>query len=180
MTIADLVLLAFLVIAVLYGWRVGTINVVAKIGAVILAYNAGRTFSSTIAIWLIKLLPGLQGKGESNEKLSAFLSLFIETDTLANRLVEIITFVIIFVVVCWVVKRIAYALTSLFGRGLLGKINHVLGAICGLLIMLAIILISTDIIFPAIADMGIGNGPRDFLNRSNFLLPFIKNFRGMF
>lgn len=45
-TVADLVLAALLILAILYGWRWGTINVVAKVGSLVLAYYAARAFSA--------------------------------------------------------------------------------------------------------------------------------------
>ena len=103
--IVDLVLFVILILAIIYGWRQGTINVVAKVGALVLAYNAARAFSSIIATNLVTILPSL---GQANnaettaaggKQLLAFLSLFIDTTGIANRLLEIIVFIIIFVVV---------------------------------------------------------------------------------
>lgn len=182
MTVTDWVLAAALILAVLYGWRLGTINVIAKIGALLLAYRAARAWSGLVALYVSGLLPGLTANeaAAENEKLTAFLSLFIETDSLASRLLELACFVIIFVIVCWVVKKIAYALTGLFGRGLLGQINRALGACCAGILLLALVLILADIIFPAAEAMGLPSAPADFLADSALFMPLLREVQGLF
>lgn len=67
-----------------------------------------------------RLLAGLPEAGEAasgGDQLLSFLSLFIDTSSAANWLLEIVVFIIIFIVVNWAVRKIAYAVTSIFGRG---------------------------------------------------------------
>lgn len=179
-SIADLVLAALLILAILYGWRWGTINVVAKIGSLVLAYHAARAFSALIATSLVDALPPLGSTAEpgqaasGGDQLLSFLSFFIDTSKAANVVLEIIVFIIIFVVVNWAVRKIAYALTSIFGRGLLGKLNSALGAFVAVVLMIALIIIFTDIILPACIDMGFGESVANFLAKSTVLLPFME------
>ena len=72
------------------------------------------------------------------------------------------------------VRKIAYALTSIFGRGLLGKLNSALGAFVAVVLMIALIIIFTDIILPACIDMGFGESVANFLAKSTVLLPFME------
>lgn len=179
-TVADLVLAALLILAILYGWRWGTINVVAKVGSLVLAYYAARAFSALIATSLVDALPPFGGTAEAGEaasggdQLLSFLSLFIDTSSAANWLLEIVVFIIIFIVVNWAVRKIAYAVTSIFGRGLLGKLNSALGAFIALVLMIALIIIVTDIFLPACIDMGFGESVANFLATSTVLLPFME------
>ena len=177
MTTCDWILAAGLALAFFTGWRWGTINVVAKIGALILGYYAARTYASPLADYAVQALPGLTATGESSEKLISFLSLFINTDGIANRLIQLVLFLLIFIVVSWVIKRIAYALTGIFSRGLLGKINRFFGAILSFALGLLLILILTDIVFPALAGMGLGNDALVFMESSQKVLPLIRDLQ---
>lgn len=173
MALSDWVLIGVLVLAVLFGWRWGTINVAAKIGSLIVGYLAARTYAAVIANAIVKAFPALTASGEGNEKLIAFLSLFIQTEGIANRLIQMVMFVLIFIVVSWAIRRIAYALTGIFGRGLLGKINRAFGALLSLALTALFVVILSDIVFPALVGLGVGQAPLAFLNSSQLILPFI-------
>lgn len=178
--IADLVLAAVLLLGILYGWRLGTINVIAKIGSLVLAYQAARTFSGLIAHALVDVLPpfspGAAAGGEqAGNQLLNILSLFINTTGAANRLVEIVIFIVIFILVNWLVRKIAYALTAIFGRGLLRQLNKAIGAFIALLLTFALIIIFTDIVLPTCISMGFGSPVLAFLNDSGVLLPFMRS-----
>ena len=64
--LADITLAALLILALIYGWRRGTINVVAKIGAWVIGYQAARTFSPVIAAYIVKVLPSLAAPAAQN------------------------------------------------------------------------------------------------------------------
>ena len=184
-SMADVVLAALLLLALLYGWRWGTINVIAKVGSLVLAYKAARTFSALIANSLAHALPPFSGAAEAGQaasggnQLLSFLSIFIDTSGAANRLLEIIVFIIIFIVVNWAVRKIAYALTSIFGRGLLGKLNSALGALVSLVLMIALIIIFTDIVLPACIEIGFGESVANFLAKSTVVLPFLQDLAAL-
>lgn len=180
MNITDWVLAGAILLAALSGWRWGTINVVAKIGAVVLGYYLARQYAGVAAASLAAALPGLSNGIEGNEKLLAFFSLFVRTDGLGNRLIEILVFIVIFVIVCWLVKRIAYAMTGLFGRGLLGTVNRALGAVLSFAIMLAVIIILDDIVFPAMSGMGLGDAPLAFMDSSLIVMPALRSLLALF
>ena len=175
MNISDWVLAAALLLAILSGWRLGTINVAARIGAVILAYYVAREFTAAAAAALVQAMPNLSNSLGESEKLLAVLSLFIKTDGLGNRLIEIVLFIIIFAAVCWLVRRIAYAMTGLFGRGLLGTVNRALGAALALALVLAVIILLADIALPALMNMGLGAAPLEFINSSLVVMPLLRS-----
>ncbi len=177
-TLADIVIAALLVLALIYGWRRGTINVIAQVGSLVLAYQAARLFSAKIAAYLVTLLPSLASSGKGSGFLQGFLSLFIDTTGMANRLLEIVLYIAIFVVVNWLVRKVAHMLTGVFGHGLLGKLNRAIGAFVALLLMLAIILILVDIILPACVKMGFGGSLLAFFRSSALLLPLLSVFSG--
>ena len=181
MALSDWILLAVLVLSLCYGWRMGTINVVAKIGAYILGYRLARTFAPMLAAYITEVFPNAAAGGGS-EKLNAFFSLFFANGSggAVNRLMEIVAFLVIFTVVCWVVRKIAYALTGIFGRGLLGRLNRALGALAAFLIGLALIVIVTDVALPALTGMGMGPGPVEFFDNSQVVMPLLHNFQNIF
>ncbi len=182
-TVADLVLAGVLILGILYGWRWGTINVVAKVGALVLAYQAARTFSGMIAEALVQVIPPFNANieqaadGASNfgDQALNVLSLFINTSGAANRLVQIVVFIVIFILVNWLVRKIAYALTGIFGRGILGQLNKAIGAFVALLLAIVLIIVFTDIILPVCINIGFGDSVLAFLNRSAILLPFMRS-----
>ena len=187
--LADITLAALLILALIYGWRRGTINVVAKIGAWVIGYQAARTFSPVIAAYIAKALPSLAAPAAQNAasqsssdggQLLKLLSIFVDTSGAVNRLLEIILFIIIFIVVGWLIRKVAYMLTGLFGRGLLGKINRAIGAFIALLLMIAIIIIIQNILLPVFADMVLGRGWLAFWQRSHVIMPFINNIAALF
>lgn len=183
MTIADIVLAGILILGILWGWRWGTINIVAKVGALVLAYKAARAFSGMIAEALIDVIPPFSGNitqaaaggTETGSQLLNFLSLFIDVSSPVNRLVEIVVFIIIFILVNWLVRKIAYALTGVFGRGLLGQLNKGIGAFLAIIIVIALIVIFTDIVLPVCINIGFGDSVLTFLERSHVLLPFMRS-----
>lgn len=181
MAISDWVLLAVIVLSVCYGWRLGTINVVAKIGAYILGYRFARTFSPMLAAYILEAFPQAASK-PGGEKVDAFFSLFFSGSGggAVQRLLEIVAFVVIFTVVCWVIRKIAYALTGVFSRGLLGRLNRALGALAAFLIGLALIAIAADVVVPALERMGMGPGLGKFFDRSFVVMPLLRNFQQVF
>ncbi len=183
MTVSDWVLAGALLFALIGGWQWGTINVIAKIGALILAYQTARAFAAPAALYLAQLLPGLTGArqaGEEPGKLGTLLSLIFDADSAGNRLLEILAFIVIFVVVCWLVRRIAAALTGLFGKGLLGKINQTLGAACAVILTAALILILNDIVLPSLVVLGLPDSVPAFMADSQIILPALKELQAVF
>jgi len=178
--IADIVLAAMLLLAVLYGWRSGTINVIAKVGSLVLAYQMARSLSAKIAVHLADIIPPASDGGEAADKALHFLSLFIDTTGAVNRIVEIIIFIIIFILVNWLVRKLARMLTELFGKGVLAKINKGIGAFLALLFMLIIIVVLAEVILPACVGMGFGDSVLAFFRSSDILLPFIEDLAGLF
>ena len=178
----DLLLLAILTFSVVYGWHWGTINVVAKVGAIVLAYHLARTFSTIIASFILEQFSGSGGNvvGEDSQDVWAFLSLFFDTNQVTNGIVGVIVFIIIFILVNWVVRKIAYGLTSIFGKGVLSKINRAIGAFLALILMAVILLIVENIIIPTFLDMGFGSQIEEFFLRSQLIMPFLRDLPQLF
>lgn len=178
--VADIVLAGLLILAVLYGWRWGTINVVAKVGALVLAYNVARAYSASVAAQLVHIIPALGSQldataEEGGQQVLALLSLFMDTTGITSRLLTMAVFIVIFVVINWAVRRIAYTLTGIFGRGLLGKINRALGAFIALALMVAIIIIFDHVLLPACIGLGFGTKIEAFIDGSKVIMPLIQN-----
>ncbi|MDO4581424.1 MAG: CvpA family protein [Bacillota bacterium] len=187
MTASDWILAGIALLGILWGWRWGTINVVAKIGALILAYRAARLFSTPVAAYIVAALrqPELpqqaQAAAEQGQTLSdtlrGLLFIFGDSTELLTGVVEIVVFIVIFVVVNWLVKRIAYALTSIFSRGLLGSINRALGACVAVVITLALMIIFDDILLPAMLAMGFGGQAAAFMDNSQVVMPLLDSLK---
>lgn len=175
--ICDLVLAGFIVFAAAWGWWAGTINVIGKLGSLLLAYVAARTWGGYLASLVIGVLPqGFNLNTQAGDKLNAFFTLFGDANDLTARLIGLVAFVLIFVVVCWLVRLIARTLTGLFGHGLLGGVNRALGGLLAGLLAVAVILLLSEIFFPAFADMGLGDGGQSFFAQSRFILPLLRHW----
>ena len=176
--IADIIIAILLILALLYGWRKGTVNVLAQAGSLILAYQAARACSAKIAAYLVNVLPPFNGTAaagadEGSRQALALLSLFLDTSTVANRLLEALLYIAIFIFVRWLVRKAARMLTGVFGRGLLGKLNKAIGAFAALVLMIALIVITVNIILPACVKMGFGHSWLMFFRRSALLMPIL-------
>lgn len=170
----DMLLIGFLLLALLWGWHLGTIRVLAGLGAIIVAYQLARLYSAAWAAQLTDMLPHLDA-GSKEGQLMALLSLLLNTDALANRLVQIILFIVIFVVAHWLIRKLAHLLTGLFGRGLLGAINRAVGAFLAGLLAAALLLIIHAIVLPSTANLGLEYSAiaLHYLNKSSFMLPLL-------
>lgn len=182
MLMSDIILFAVLVLAAYYGWRMGTINVVAKVGAYVLGYRLARYLSPFVAAYATQAFPQLAAISVSPE-MDAFFSLFFGSGAaggFVNRLLEMVAFVVVFTIVCWLVRKAAYALTGIFRRGLLGSLNRALGAFISLLIGFALIVILCDVILPALTGMGMSNAASDFFNESKIVMPLLREIQSVF
>ncbi len=180
MVTCDWVLAAFLVLAVFYGWRQGTVNVLGKIGAIIIAYLAARRYSTVLTVFLAEKinLNISAGNASENEALTSFLSLFIDTNHLVNGVLQTLISLVIFVIVAWLIRKIAYTITSAFGHGLLAKINRTLGAAIALFITALLILILADVVSPALSGMGLTD-ESSFFDSSQVIVPLIRGMENL-
>ena len=169
-TVSDLVLAAFIALSLIGGWRAGTVRVLSRFAAVFIAYGVARYCSGWLA-WLLQgMLPRLTPATEAGEKLLQLLYLFCDVDGLIARLLGLAAFIAVFLVSLWLVKKLANGVSSAFGRGLLGRLNQLLGALLALAIACAAILLFSDIFFPVFAQMG-AEGPKAFMENSRFVVP---------
>lgn len=170
----DMLLIGFLLLALLWGWHLGTIRVLAGLGAFIVAYQLARAYSAVWAAQITNMLPQLD-PGSKEGQLVALLSLLLDTNALADRLVQILLFIVIFVVAHWLIRKLARLLTGLFGRGLLGAVNRAVGAFLSGVLAAALLLIIHAIVLPSTAAMGLEYSAiaLHYLNESSFILPLL-------
>ena len=168
--LVDIILVAFLICALIWGWQRGLIKVLAGVGSLILAYQIARNWSAIAAEIITSRATVLQ-PGHQAEPLSHLLSLFIDTGAMANRLVEIVLFIILFILIRWVVRAIARLLTGVLGGGILGKVNKALGSVSAVILGGILILIVVQIILPALAGLGLGSGLLHYLTASRWVIP---------
>ena len=178
MTICDWILTAIIVFAVWSGWRQGIINVIGHVASVFIAYIVARSWSDDIVAYFSS--PDMSAGLESNQQLVAFLSLFINTDTLANRLLTMLAFIVLFVVTRWLIKKLSYMISSFFSHGLLRSLNRTFGAVLSFLLVLVLILILSDVVLPALVNMGFGSEPLNFIYSSKVVLPVVKYIQYLF
>lgn len=176
--LADLVIIGFLILAFLFGWKKGTIVVLANIGSIVIGYQVARAVSAIIAEKITASISMIEPESLSSGFIS-ILSLLIDTNAVANRLVEIIVFIIIFIIVNWVIRALANILTGLFGGSILGKINRAIGALLALLLGAAIVIIAVEIILPTIVELGFGKEVLSFMQGSEYLLPYLYSLEAL-
>ena len=182
MALSDIILLGVILLAAVYGWRMGTINVVAKIGAYLLGYRLSRYLSPYVAQYFAQSFPRMVSGGE-NEKLQAFFSLFFNSSGpggFLTRILEMIAFVVVFTASTWLIRKAAFAMTGIFSRGLLGRLNRAIGAFLAALIALALIMIVADVILPALTGLGMNSAALDFFNNSSLVMPLLRNLQNAF
>ena len=168
----DVILFAILVAAFIYGWRQGTIGVLASIGAILISYRLARTYSASIAAEITYRL-GILNPGATDDMLLNLFWLFIDTTAAANRIVQFLLFIIIFIIVHWLIKKLANLLTGIFNGTILGALNRVLGAFLALGLGGLLIMIIHGILLPTLVNFGIGLQLAYWLNESDIVLPLL-------
>ncbi|MCL2677808.1 MAG: CvpA family protein [Clostridiales bacterium] len=175
---ADIILLAFLLLGIFMGWRKGTINVLGGIGAIIFGYIAARNFSAYLAVAITDLFPVIAPKTEPSDA-KGLLSAFIDMEVVANRIVQVLAFIIIFVVVSFVIKKLAHFLSDLLRNTLVGKLNSAIGAFLGFLFAILLTAIAIDMVLPVFARFSWGENALAFVAGSQIILPSVYAFVGV-
>ncbi|MEG1500672.1 MAG: CvpA family protein [Clostridiales bacterium] len=174
MVLADFVLLALLVLSFYGGWRTGTIKVVAGIGSLILGYDLARKYSTDFAVYVTEAMPVLTPSGQGNDFMD-LLYVFIDTNAVANRIVQVLAFAIIFTVVVFLVKKFAHFFDGIFRGTFLGFINSFLGALCSLALFVLAFNIVMNYFFPVFNDNSLLAQAESFIRQSKMILPFISD-----
>ncbi len=176
MTFTDLVLVALLVFSLYYGYRNGLINVLANLASLVLAYLVARLYAVPLGTALVSVFPQPElGTIENNTGSLIVSLLFQNQGTLVNRLANIVCFVVIFLVVRWAIRKLADLISDFFHHGLLGTINHFLGALLAFILMLILIIICLDIVSPVLTQLGIDS--RAFFANSKIIIPLIRDLQ---
>ncbi len=171
---ADWLLLGLLVLALFCGWRVGSIRVVAGCGSVIIGYQLAREFSAAFALRVTQSWPNLAPSGQEGDLLQ-MLSLLIDTNTVANRLVQTAAFVVIFVVAVYLIRKLAHLLDGVFRGTILGVVNNALGAVCALAVFILGLQILLSYLFPVLDSNETVLAVERFLLQSQTVLPWISS-----
>jgi uncharacterized membrane protein required for colicin V production len=175
LSLADIVLIIYLLLAVFIGFRSGIIKVAGGIGAFICAYWIAREFSALFAEQVSRSIPALSpGSGQEFIKI---LSLFIDTDAIANRLVQLISFAIIFIVAAYIIRLIAGFLDSVLRGTILGKLNSVLGAALGFVAAVLLFNLLFAIVLPVLDTNEYAVKLSEFLLKAKIMLPLMGDFK---
>ena len=167
----DLILLVIVLLALLWGWFRGGVRVLAGLGALIVAFQVARYYSVFWAAPVVSILPEPSGQGG----LMDLLTMFVDADVVALRIVQVVLFIIIFILTRWLINKLAALFTGLLGSSILAVINRVFGALlCGMIISILIMLIHRDLL-TLIGNMGfdLAFSAQEYLERSQFVLPLI-------
>ena len=176
---SDLILALVILFGVVLGWRSGLINVLGRLGALVIGFIAARNFSADVAVAVTERIPSL-APTEEGSSLQKLLSMFIDTEVIANRLVQILAFIIIFIVVSFVVRKVCQLISNVFSRSLLGTINRALGAFVGFVLITLVAGICVEIFLPVFAGTSWGAAAITFLSTSEYVLPFVNLLAGFF
>lgn len=168
----DLILIAIVLFSFLIGWKTGMIKVLASIGSLILGYQAARMFSSVLAEKITQAVPALTPTEEKTSMLN-YLSLIINTDTIANRIIQVISFIVIFILVCMVVRWLAGLLDRVFRGTFLGSVNGFFGAILSVVVLVLLINFAYVIVLPAFSNVGGLVSVLTYFEGSKMILPFL-------
>lgn len=174
---ADWILAVILLLGILIGWKTGAIKVVAGIGSLIIGYTIAREYSASIAAALSSYIPALTT--DKSNSVFTVLSLLIDTNAVANRAVQVIVFIILFVVVVWVIRRLAGLLDKVFRGTLVGAVNGALGAFFCLVIFMILLNVFDTTVFPFLAkNNNSAQTALNYLEDSQVVMPFIQNTLG--
>jgi len=174
----DLIMIIMLALIIFLGWRRGALRVLANIGSLFVAFLLARFLSGHLAAFFSRLLPVFDPAGGENQFLS-IIALFIDTNVLANYIIRSVLFVIVFVVVTWLIRKLASFLTSLINFGIFGIVNKALGAIFAGVITLFILFFLHSMALPFMANLGAEIGLDygfmviDYIDRTKIVLPLV-------
>jgi uncharacterized membrane protein required for colicin V production len=165
----DLILLAILLLALLWGWFRGGIRVLAGLGAIIVAFQVARYYAQFWAQPVVNNLPPPGGES----RLVNLVTMFVDADVLAVRAVQVVLFIVIFVLTRWLINKLAALISGLFGGSVLGTINRIFGALLGGVIMGVLIALIHGVVLTAVGELGfdLAFAGQEFLERSRFVLP---------
>ena len=176
---SDLALALTILFGIILGWRSGFINVLGRLGAIVIGFIAARNFSADVAVAITERVPSLAPPADGSS-LQNLLSMFINTEVIANRLVQILAFIIIFIVVSFVVRKVCQLISGVFSGSLLGTINRALGAFLGFIFFTLIAGICIEIFLPVFANTSWGASAMTFFAESKYVLPFVNSLAGFF
>lgn len=171
MSLADIVIIVYLALGLIIGWRSGTIRVIAGLGSLVIGYWAAREFSALFAAQLTRSIPALTPSG--GDDLLSLLSLFIDTGAIANRFVQMVAFIIIFIVVTYLIRRLAGLLDGILRGTILGAINSILGAACAFGISLLIFNFAFGVVLPIFSENQTIQNVLDFIAEATVMLPLM-------
>ena len=172
MNSVDLVLILIVLLSFYIGWKTGMIRILAGIGSLILGYQAARIFSAVLAEKITSAIPALTPPTEQSGIMD-YLFLIINTETVANRIVQVVAFIIIFIVVGLIVRWLASILDKLFHGTILGAANGLLGAVAGVIVIVLLFNFAYAILLPTFNDSERVVGVLSYFQRSELVLPMI-------
>lgn len=179
MAIADWVLLAGSLLSILIGWNSGTIRILAGLGSLILGWQAARAFAYYLASWFSQLVGGASSATSEGGVWNS-IYLFLDGSSILDKIFYVIAFIIIFVLVVFIIRRIASALSRILKSTILGLLDRAVGAFFGIFIFAIILNIICTMILPFLGDSGVFLDLKVFLNSSQYILPWLLAMTGYF
>lgn len=159
MNIIDIIILVLLVPSVILGIKKGFISQAASLVGVILGVYLASKMTSAVGAWLTQYI------------------------SVSDQLLNLISFVIIFVLVCWCLALLGKLLEKVFKVIMLGWLNKLFGAVFSVLTFLVIFSLVVALLNGLNNQFGFLNSSAfadsvlyDLLNRvSGVIMPYLKD-----
>ena len=176
---SDIAIIIFLLLIAVLGWKLGAIKMLGKLGSWVAGYLCARAFSSVLAVALTNRFPALMPQ-PTEGAASQLISMFIDMDVVANRIIQIFCFVVIFVVVAFVVRKLCSLISDLFSNTLLGLINSGIGAGLGFCLAVLVIGIVVEIVLPSFGSFEWSDKVMEFFASSQYMMGFVHDMLALF
>ena len=176
---SDLVIIVFIVLIAALGWKSGAINMLGNLGSWIVGYLCARGFSAALALSNKEKFPALAPQ-ISESDTSKIISMFIDMDVAANRIIQLFCFLVIFIVAAFLVRKICGLISGMFSGTLLGLINSGIGAGLGFCLSVLLLGIAVEIALPSLASFEWSVTAMNFFAQSSFMMGFVHDMLNLF
>ncbi|MBQ9992726.1 MAG: CvpA family protein [Firmicutes bacterium] len=176
---SDLVIILVILLIAALGWKSGAINILGSLGSWIVGYLAARSFSATLAVLVTEKFPSLMPDPSSSDT-AQLISMFIDMDVMANRIVQILCFIVIFIVASFLVRKICSLISGMFSGTLLGMVNGAIGAGLGFCFSILLLGIAVEIVLPALSSMDWAVSTMQFFAKSQIMMGFVHDMLDLF
>ena len=179
----DILLLVLFLISFFLGFRLGISRVVTTLAGPILGLIAARSFSAALGAFLDTNFHFSKAllANPSLQKLQTFGNWLFGTHSLSLTLLQILSFLVIFLLVVKLTKLVGNLLHTMFSGNILGSVDGLIGGAGAMVMCWVAIIFILNWLFPLLLPAS-GSGPAwlqsvaDALYGSQFIWPYIRDF----